>query len=59
MDNKFFDMLVGFFWGAVILFFITTIHWAPYKNKIEECESTLPRDQHCVLVAVPESEVGQ
>lgn len=26
------------------------------SNLLDECEATLPRDQHCVLVAVPEAE---
>ena len=26
------------------------------KDKLNQCEASLPRDQKCVLIAVPESE---
>jgi hypothetical protein len=56
MYDKIDKIGMGFCLGALVVFLIMVLHWAPYKNKIVECESTLPRDQYCVLIAVPESE---
>jgi len=47
-------MLNGMVLGGIIIFVLWTIQWFPYKDKLDECESTLPRNQHCVLIAVPE-----
>jgi len=47
-------MLNGMVLGGIIIFVLWTIQWLPHKDKLDECESTLPRNQHCVLIAVPE-----
>ena len=46
--------LISAVMGGIIVYILWTIQWMPYKDKLDECESTLPRNQHCVLVALPE-----
>lgn len=53
------ETMFGLLWGAIIMLVIALFHWAPYHNKLGQCESTLPRNQYCVLIAVPESEVKE
>jgi hypothetical protein len=49
------------FWAGVIGFMFAVWMFASpwsdstkYKKAIKECEKTLPRDQHCKVVGVPE-----
>ena len=55
------DSKVPFFMGMIVAFiivlFVSIIFPSEqiklYKEAINECEKTLPRNQHCVVVAVP------
>ena len=51
------DFIAGFFIGAwIMLGFMTMPSESPYrkyKNVIEECEKSLPRDQECKVIGVP------
>lgn len=40
---------------VVILMVAGIFHKSNTDALIDECEDALPRDQHCVLVAVPEA----
>lgn len=47
----------GFFVGFIIPVIIVSLPSSDvslYRKAIEECERTLPRDQHCRVVGVPE-----
>lgn len=47
--------IMVFFLGVV--FFLITVRFDIVVNSpIRECEKSLPRDQHCVIIAVPETE---
>jgi hypothetical protein len=50
--------LIGFLGGTVITVWLL-IALLPYsftqaKDALEQCEKSLPRDQKCVIIAVPE-----
>lgn len=53
------EMSLGFAVGVIFLMVI--IKFLPdskiekYNSAIEQCEKTLPRNEHCVIVAVPVS----
>jgi len=45
-------ILLGFLLGAIL----NTMPWADaeqYRRAKQECEKTLPRNQHCIVVGVP------
>jgi hypothetical protein len=45
-------ILMGFLIGAML----NTLPFSDaerYRRAIKECEKTLPRDQHCVVIGVP------
>jgi hypothetical protein len=44
------SLIVAFF----VIFILWLSLWTHNRVKLEECEATLPRDQNCVLIAVPE-----
>ena len=50
MDN----VLLGFFigWVTTMVIFPPT-YVVEYRKTIAQCEKSLPRDQHCVITAVP------
>lgn len=49
--------IMVFFLG--IVFFLITVRFDNVVNSpIRECEKNLPRDQYCVIIAVPETEKG-
>jgi hypothetical protein len=46
----------GFIIGVMFTGWLNASPWSDstaYKKAIEECEKTLPRNEHCVVVAVP------
>ena len=45
--------LIGFFLAVMAV--TTSPTYSDMKHKKEECEKSLPRDQHCVIMAVPVS----
>ena len=52
------DTFWGFFLGMVVMAWMVSNPWSDntkYRQAIKECEKTLPRDQHCVVIGVPES----
>ena len=49
----FIGIVVGFCIIATISVIFPSEQVKQYKNAINECEKTLPRNQHCVVVAVP------
>lgn len=53
----------GFWCGVIVTFiFVNILISLPfsdislYKKAKEECEKSLPRDQHCVIIGVPKVE---
>ena len=49
------------FWSGIVFGFVIAV-WAfnspwsdnmKYRNAIQECEKSLPRDQHCKVIGVP------
>ena len=51
--DHFYCVLLGFFIYAIL----NTMPFADaekYRRAKEQCEKTLPRDQHCKVVGVPE-----
>ena len=54
-------MTRDFFWASVFGFMLAVwllnSPWSDstkYKEAIKQCEKTLPRDQHCKVIGVPE-----
>jgi hypothetical protein len=48
--------LWGLFIGMFIAALLNTLPFSDaeqYRRAIKECERTLPRDQHCVVIGVP------
>lgn len=42
--------------GFMIFSILSTMPWADaekYRQAIQHCEKSLPRDQHCVVIGVP------
>jgi hypothetical protein len=54
-DNYFFIMyfLSGFIIGVATAGLITTVSGTNGSSVIQECEKALPRNQHCILKAIP------
>jgi hypothetical protein len=47
----------GAFIGFMIAVWVFNSPWSDntkYRNAIHECQKTLPRDQHCKVIGVPE-----
>jgi hypothetical protein len=59
MNDSFIDFILEPFF--VVACFALLIIWfivsSDKDQKIIECEKSLPRDQHCVLVAIPENQL--
>lgn len=57
------DSFISFCIGAVLTIVVVAVHLNFNQNSaknvmnsiIEQCEKSLPRDQHCTLIAVPVS----
>lgn len=50
------QFLAGIFIGLLIVITVVqspSSNLSQYRAKIEECEKSLPRDQHCTLIAIP------
>lgn len=50
--DHFYSILLGFFISAIL----NTMPFADaekYRQAIEQCEKSLPRDQNCVVIGVP------
>lgn len=41
---------------GIVLFLITVRFDVVVNSPIRECENSMPRDQYCVIIAVPEKE---
>lgn len=52
------DMFIrGLFSGALIVVLCCAAAPGPFKQAVdalEQCEKSLPRDQNCVIIAIPE-----
>ena len=57
--NTFGQLLSGAFIGIFIVIALIdtspTSHKNIVENALKECEKSLPRDQHCTIVAIPPS----
>lgn len=57
MDDSKIAFLMGMIVASIIVLFASIIFPSEqiklYKESIVECEKTLPRNQHCVVIAVP------
>jgi uncharacterized membrane-anchored protein YhcB (DUF1043 family) len=55
----FLTFLIGILVGALMSMLIANVTPGSYKNivndAIKDCEKSLPRDQHCTIVAIPPS----
>jgi len=61
-DDNFFPKVVLFVIGSYAMgIFIGLLVAGHFANKAltTECESTLTRNEHCVLIAVPEQEIAE
>lgn len=61
MNDSFIDfileILIPFCVIMCFVFLIVFLIVSPSKNqRLIECEKSLPRDQHCILVAIPENQ---
>lgn len=51
------DFFAGSLIGFVVMLWLVSSPWsdnAKYRNAIKECEKTLPRDQQCKVIGVPD-----
>lgn len=46
-------ILMVFLIGSATTFLVTIINGTNGSSVIQECEKALPRDQHCILKAIP------
>ena len=53
MFDYFIGVLIGIF--STVMVITTTDTYLNMKNSKELCERSLPRDQNCVIIAVPVS----
>jgi len=55
MDKFFLGLVIGFFTMVII----ASVHVNDIDRNagMQECEQNLPRNEHCVLIAVPESKL--
>lgn len=54
-DDYFGGIVVGFVLGllvSILLYIVPAAGLSKYKKAIEECEKSLPRDQHCKVIGV-------
>jgi hypothetical protein len=52
------DVLWGFILGVMVMVWLSASPWSDaslYRNAIKECEKSLPRDEHCVIIGLPKS----
>ncbi len=49
-------IVLAWFGGMIIGYDLATEN---RRNVVEECQKTLPRNVECVIVAVPETEIGE
>ena len=58
MSDDAISWVLGLFSGLILSIGIASVNPYSSMNKIDraisECEKSLPRDQHCVMVGVPE-----
>lgn len=52
-------LLIGVLMGFVLVNFFPGSLLKTAKTAIEECEKNLPRNQHCIINAIPESKNEQ
>ena len=48
--------IFGCIFGVIIMVLVNTFPFtdsAKYRDAIRECEKTLPRNEHCVVVGLP------
>jgi hypothetical protein len=51
------DVFWGFFLGVIVMVWLNASPWSDatlYQRALKECERTLPRDQHCKVIGVPQ-----
>lgn len=56
MESPWHVFFMGVFFGVIVCVLSTTIPASTLsvvRNAINECEKSLPRDQHCKIIAVP------
>lgn len=56
------SFIVGIFfalWIAIILIAFTNNIVIQSNEAIKECEKSLPRDQHCIIMAVPNDDTSR
>jgi hypothetical protein len=49
-------LIAGIILGAILVTVITMVPWSYHSQAVrakEQCEKTLPRNQECVITAVP------
>ena len=54
MDSKFATAFAFGFVVAAFLFTLPVSDSTKYRTAIKECEKSLPRDQHCIVIGVIE-----
>lgn len=50
------NIALGIFIGLAIFNYFPGTLLKSARTAIEECEKTLPRDQHCIITAIPETQ---
>lgn len=48
-----YPIILGTLMGCVLLSTLPFSDAEKYRRAIKECEKTLPRDQHCIVIGVP------
>ena len=58
-NDGFFDVILGIVCGLIVAAGLTifpdTSYYNTVKNAKDECEKSLPRDQKCVIIAIPKT----
>lgn len=60
MDNLY-SVFMGIVIGIILTGLILNHHGTPFntmRTAIEECEKTLPRNQHCKIIAIPDDVIN-
>lgn len=55
----FFSICMGFLMALVVINFFPGTMLKSARNAIAECEKSLPRDQHCIISAIPDPQNEQ
>ena len=53
MNNIFIGFVIGILFAAFLFIVIPGSVVQQYHEAIDKCEATLPRNQHCKIIAIP------